>query len=94
MTFLEQLDSWQQGKPIHNDEADECCPDFSCCRPELLAPPDIRDMFVAAYQSGREEVWMRMLMTFLEKAVSAKRVYIAGLETSKLELEEKPNGTP
>ena len=35
---LYQLDEWVKGNPIHNNVDDECCPDFSCCRPELLAP--------------------------------------------------------
>ena len=27
---------WLNGKPEHNLVTDECCPDFSCCRPELF----------------------------------------------------------
>jgi len=27
---------WAEGKPYHNTIDDECCPDFSCCRPELF----------------------------------------------------------
>lgn len=38
MTPNEQLELWVRGKSVHNDERDECCPDFSCCSPELLAP--------------------------------------------------------
>jgi hypothetical protein len=26
---------WAEGDPVHNEIDDECCPDFSCCEPEL-----------------------------------------------------------
>lgn len=31
-----QLVSWAFGRPYHEPHNDECCPDFSCCYPELL----------------------------------------------------------
>jgi hypothetical protein len=33
---LEQGDAWLNGKPKHNFIDNECCPDFSCCHPELF----------------------------------------------------------
>ena len=30
-----QLILWVLGFSIHNKYGDECCPDFSCCAPEL-----------------------------------------------------------
>jgi hypothetical protein len=30
--------AWAQGRPYHEPIEDECCPDFSCCHPELLEP--------------------------------------------------------
>jgi hypothetical protein len=27
---------WAMGQPYHNRIDDECCPDFSCCCPELF----------------------------------------------------------
>ena len=33
-----QMEKWLAGHPEHNTERDECCPDFSCCQPHLLAP--------------------------------------------------------
>lgn len=27
---------WAMGQPYHNRIDDECCPDFSCCRPDLF----------------------------------------------------------
>ncbi len=53
----EQLRRWVDGDPQHigdrKDPTSQCCPDFSCCRPELLAPPDVRRAFVAAGPNGR-----------------------------------------
>jgi len=37
MTPSDQLKHWLSGDSRHNTERDECCPDFSCCYPELLA---------------------------------------------------------
>jgi len=27
---------WAMGQPYHNNIDDECCPDFSCCQPDLF----------------------------------------------------------
>lgn len=27
---------WAQGVPYHNRIDDECCPDFSCCQPDMF----------------------------------------------------------
>lgn len=32
----DQLLSWAMGKPYHEPVIDECCPDFSCCFPDLF----------------------------------------------------------
>ena len=48
MTSEEQLDRWVAGESVHNDERDECCPDFPCCKVELLAPREEREKFVGA----------------------------------------------
>lgn len=41
MKWQEQLDKWVEGESLHNHDApvtgSECCPDFSCCIPELQA---------------------------------------------------------
>lgn len=28
--------AWAEGRPYHNHIDCECCPDFSCCQPELF----------------------------------------------------------
>jgi hypothetical protein len=81
MTSQEQLDEWVAGRPKHrgakSDPRSECTPDFSCCKPDLLQPIEIRKAFVAASEQGR----MKMLGHFLSAAIakySKKRVHIAG----------------
>jgi len=34
---LSQTLLWANGRPYHNYIDGECCPDFSCCYPELFA---------------------------------------------------------
>lgn len=36
----QQTLSWAIGRPYHNRIDDECCPDFSCCNPELFEKND------------------------------------------------------
>jgi|HubBroStandDraft_6_1064221.scaffolds.fasta_scaffold1274951_1 hypothetical protein len=59
----EQLEQWVAGNPIH---AANCCPDFSCCRPELLASQVIRKAYLAAGEDER----IQFLGYFLGEAIS------------------------
>ena len=99
MTSEEQVDLWVEGKPIHNHikeitvggkkillDGGECCPDFSCCQPKLLAPKEVRVLF----KNGSEQVRYRLLMEFLGKMIATipnKKVHIAGLEEARQELD-------
>ena len=75
MTSDEQLASWVGGKSIHNVDKGECCQDFSCCQPELLAPQAERELF-----RDRPEVRHQMLMGFLGRALASwgDKIHIAG----------------
>lgn len=45
----EQLRLWVEGESIHNgpDSIEgECCPDFSCCNPEMLLPRPEREAYM------------------------------------------------
>ncbi len=53
LTPERQLKEWQAGRPQCPNTDSECCPDFSCCKAELLAPPDIRDAYIAATREER-----------------------------------------
>ncbi|MFA7099980.1 MAG: hypothetical protein WC143_07865 [Eubacteriales bacterium] len=76
----EQLELWVQGKSVHNDERDECCPDFSCCGGKL-ADEDTRKRFAKAFYEHDENTTMNMLMIFLGdmlKKIEGKKIYVAG----------------
>ncbi len=78
MTPSEQLELWLKGESVHNNEREECCPDFSCCRPELLADQDERQAFYDAHHRGDDDTKMAMLMGFLGKSFCDKKIYVAG----------------
>ncbi len=83
----EQLQKWLDGEPVHvgGKDTGQCCPDFSCCVPGLLAPAEERGAFCRA----DDEAQHAMLMIFLARAVNRMRgrgraaVYVAGLDTPK-----------
>lgn len=96
MTNAEQLDLWVAGKlagtgkaghvfkKIGKHEIEECCPDFSCCQPELLASEWLRKEF-KDNEKGRE----KMLFGFLGQMISkmdvgkGKKIYITGGQDGK-----------
>lgn len=69
-----QLEQWVAGNSIHNgkksDPQSECCPDFSCCKPELLAPLEVRK----AFQAGDQATRSKFLMAFLGAMLSGTAV--------------------
>jgi hypothetical protein len=71
MTHQEQLTLWVEGTPVHRgkkeDPDNECCPDFSCCKPELLQPKAVREAYVVAQGEARMKFWA----LFLQAACSA-----------------------
>lgn len=77
MTALEQLDLWVSGKSVHNEDRQECCPDFSCCDPSNLADEKTRIKFANAYKAGDYATVEHMLMLFLNSAFPTDA--IAGL---------------
>lgn len=83
MNYKKQLRLWVKGKSVHDKckKGDQCCPDFSCCMPELKAPKEERELFQQLYLANRHEECERMLMMFLGRAlplITDKKVYIAG----------------
>lgn len=45
-----QLMLWVNGKSLHNTVDDECCPDFSCCFPDMFeADRAVRSARMKAY---------------------------------------------
>lgn len=63
-----QLKLWVKGESVHNASRNECTPDFSCCRPELLAAPAVRAEYAMASADRREQ----MCIEFLARALRSK----------------------
>lgn len=80
MTGDDQLERWVAGDPQHNFETGECCPDFSCCKRDLLAPEDERRAFQRADPAGRNEMCLVFLRRMLvhELGEEAKQIIISG----------------
>lgn len=80
MSYDEQVERWVNGESVHKSDTDECCPDFSCCQPQLLAEKKIRVLF----QGSDKEVRNGLLMGFLGACIlsvlegESEKVYIAG----------------
>lgn len=72
-----QLCLWVDGISYHNPVRDECCPDFSCCKPSFLAEKELRVRFQQAWENDEQEVMHQLLLMFLERAKS-KGLYLAG----------------
>lgn len=69
-----QLDEWVKGNSIHNTTDEECCPDFSCCKPELQQPEEIRKLFY----HGNNDVREMLLCTFLGEITPLNTVIFNG----------------
>ena len=65
MTWRQQLDSWVNGRSIHNPTRNECCPDFSCCQPSLRWPRPKRRRFAAANDDTRARMLAGSLASLL-----------------------------
>jgi len=90
----EQLKLWLDGTPTHNPDSDECCPDFSCCVPELLAPVEERFGFVQAWERGEVPIMESFLGAFKKRAeaFSAKQraLEVAAAPEEGMILKELP----
>jgi hypothetical protein len=64
-----QLNRWLRGESVHLDRPDLCCPDYSCCQPELLAPREERELYVEARHRGDGATVERMDCMFLGRLI-------------------------
>lgn len=82
MTYEQQLARWVAGESIHNgpksSPKSSCTPDFSCCKPELLQPVEVRRAFVAANDRERNRFLGMFLSAAIALAAPRKRVHITG----------------
>jgi hypothetical protein len=68
----EQLILWASGESVCPNASGECCPDFSCCVPELGFPIEKRLKFVESDQVTREKMMMGALGAAIAHAITAK----------------------
>lgn len=80
MTPLEQLEKWVKGVNVHNEERDECCPDFACCQPNKHWPLSYRKEFKKVYEEQGPEAIEPMLIAGLNliTAEQPMAVYVSG----------------
>lgn len=81
----EQLDLWLAGFPVHNlagfDKNGDCCPDFSCCDLQLLAPLKVRIAFATAYYMSNQQLMWKYMSGFMVKMLKANDIpepYVTG----------------
>jgi hypothetical protein len=71
-----QLAQWAEGVSICPNTRDECCPDFSCCRPKLQWPEEKRRKFMAASQGEREKMMMGALGALVADSAPGARAHV------------------
>lgn len=79
-TSSEQLHLWVKGESVHARTGSpppdnwQCCPDFSCCKPELKAPVAERRAFVKATSVDRNRYLVKYLAAFVATVDPKARV--------------------
>jgi hypothetical protein len=74
-----QTSNWLEGVSLHNDYADECCPDFSCCGGEIW-PLINRKVFLSGGEQNQLNMMMGSLQSLIQEAGVEELVHIAGQE--------------
>ena len=82
MKHIDQLNLWVDNISAHNHEYDECCPDFSCCRQDIITPRHIKIAFREAYINNNENLKIQYLMMFLGQLL--KKEFNVELEFDKI----------
>ena len=87
-----QLMEWVKGNPQHNPIRNECCPDFSCCQPQMLMNKETRLKFREAHFNGDEGSTMALLGTALSGLATevGKDIYITGEENKRRDIHVFP----
>lgn len=65
-----QLKDWVAGESNHDHINDQCCPDFSCAHPELLADEDTRVLYASAWVQDDEETLSDLNVQFLVRMMA------------------------
>lgn len=71
MDRMTQIIRWVAGQAEHDDR-DGHVPDYSCCRSELQAPQEQREMYLKAYLLDDLVTLKRMDLRFMRLMLGAK----------------------
>lgn len=81
-THREQTERWVAGDSVHVRVGNcwECCPDFSCCYPDLQRPKAEREAFARADGMAREAFYSAALGALVERTLGhgLGRVHVVG----------------
>lgn len=83
LTPERQLELWLAGDSRCPNTNNECCPDFSCCSPELRAPIETRQVFVDGDAQTRDHLLMGFLCGLVKKETKEGDVHVAGMVPEK-----------
>ena len=86
-----QLEEWVAGRPKHNpfapgcdtveeSQGGECCHDFSCCCPSMLADEPARVSFAKAHRAKQEGMLIGFLSAFCAQAGNVVIVSSVGID--------------
>ena len=73
MDPLFQVCRWIQGESLHDPVMNRHVPDYSCCRPELLAHREERELFLWYYMLGDVPAVERVLLMFMGRMLRGIR---------------------
>lgn len=81
----DQLRLWLEGISVHSRPTKlcpkgECCPDFSCCIPALLADKKTRQKYCDAEKKGNDATINRLLFDFLKKMLEHNGVEVSSYD--------------
>lgn len=81
MKLEEQMKLWMEGQSMHLGERPGglCCPDFSCCKPDLQWPAEKRREFAEADDDKRYDMLLGALGALLDYE-EIRKVHIIGRE--------------
>lgn len=72
MTTERQLELWVEGQNIHNSKTDDCCPDFSCCQPDMEWEVENKILFAEAYVNQDLELVKKLMVKSIEALARAE----------------------
>ena len=72
MTREKQLSLWLKGQSVHNEERNECTPDFSCCIPSCEATLEDKLTFCDAWVERKSDIVSGMSVMFFSAMLVAR----------------------